>query len=548
MTPLVALLLAASWVEVRPPTGPFVALSDDGDKPARVAINHLEQFRFVLGQAVGQPELKSFWPIVIVVSKPARNAPPPLLAFSRAGYISTWPAGATPSREWFHDLALLLLDASLPGRMPPGMEQALADLVSTLEVKTVRTTLGAPPPPEARTAIWAQLHMLFTNPATTGRLKVLLTNLAQGAEIGAAYRNSFEQSQQQIEEQAAAYLKAGNFQSIPYPGKALDMERFKEIPASPSQVRLVPGDLALARKAPPAEVRTAYQGNHEGLGLVDLFEGDTKAALAEFTLAIQDEYAGPRAWLEYARLVPDMAQALPAFEKAIQLNPAWAEPHFRIAERSDSLNKKAFALKKAVALEPRNKAYWVALAGAYEEQLNFVESVKAWRGAEKSVNTQAERDELHRIQLAREDQRLAQEDRDRRRKAEEERAEVERLKNETLKSIHAAEQKANQAAGDVKNPSKVEKWWDGPPLTKVSATLERVDCLGRQARFVLKTADGKPLQLLIVDPSQIVIMGGGEKTFGCGPVKPPRHVNAEYVAKPNAKLGTAGEAQVIEFP
>jgi hypothetical protein len=55
------------------------------------------------------------------------------------------------------------------------------------------------------------------------------------------------------------------------------------------------------------------------------------------------------------------------------------------------------------------------------------------------------------------------------------------------------------------------------------------------------------LQLLVRDPSQIVIVGGGEKAFGCGAQKPPQKVLVEYIAKPDAKQRIAGEAVSIEF-
>lgn len=540
-------LASAAWVELRAPTGPFAVLTENADA-GRLALNHLEQFRYALGLSIGQQELKSVWPIVIVVAKPAKGVPPPALGLARGAFISSFLLGSAPPREWWRSLGQILLDGTLAGRMPPGFEDALGSLYSTLEVKGPRLTVGVPPPPSERTPAWALIHMLATSPETSGRIRVLLANLAQGADPDAAFRNAFEQPEAQLLARADAYLKAGVFNTMPVSGRALDPDRFKLIPASPSQVKLIPGDLLLAAKAPPAEIRAAYQnaveqgavaGGHEGLASLDP---------TEYKEAIRVEGASARAWLEYGRQLKDPTQAQAAFEKAIQLNPNWSEPHFRIAEIADTPGKKVFALKKAVAADPRNMAYWRAYAEALETQKNFVEAVKAWRGAERAAPSEAERVELRRIAQQRGDLRSEQEAAERRRKAEEERAEVERLRLEAVERIRAAESKANQQAGAVKDPSKVEKWWDGPPLTKVSGTLVRVDCLGRQARLVLQTAEAKPLQLLVPDPAQIVIMGGGEKTFGCGPQKPPRNVTVEYVPKPNAKLGTAGEAQVVEFP
>lgn len=78
---LASALLSASfasgaWVELRPPTGPFVVLTETPE-PGRIALNQLEQFRYALGLSIGQQELKSTWPIVIVVAKPGKGFPPP---------------------------------------------------------------------------------------------------------------------------------------------------------------------------------------------------------------------------------------------------------------------------------------------------------------------------------------------------------------------------------------------------------------------------------------------------------------------------------------
>jgi hypothetical protein len=94
----------------------------------------------------------------------------------------------------------------------------------------------------------------------------------------------------------------------------------------------------------------------------------------------------------------------------------------------------------------------------------------------------------------------------------------------------------------------VEEWWTGPEAgAKLSGTLERVDCLGRQARLVVRGSDGVMVQLLVRDPGQIVLSGGGVKTLGCGVQRPARAVTVQYVPKPDKKLGTAGEAATVEF-
>jgi hypothetical protein len=81
----------------------------------------------------------------------------------------------------------------------------------------------------------------------------------------------------------------------------------------------------------------------------------------------------------------------------------------------------------------------------------------------------------------------------------------------------------------------------------VEGVLARLDCLGQQAKLVIQTSDGKTVQLLVGDPSQIAIVGGGEKALACGAQKSQRKVTVQYKTKPNAKLKTAGVATTIEF-
>ena len=76
-------------------------------------------------------------------------------------------------------------------------------------------------------------------------------------------------------------------------------------------------------------------------------------------------------------------------------------------------------------------------------------------------------------------------------------------------------------------------------------TLRQVDCLGKQLRLIVETADHKLVRLLVPDASQIVITG--QQTLACGKAS-PRQVSIEYFPKTNSRLTTAGEVATIEFP
>jgi YD repeat-containing protein len=97
-------------------------------------------------------------------------------------------------------------------------------------------------------------------------------------------------------------------------------------------------------------------------------------------------------------------------------------------------------------------------------------------------------------------------------------------------------------------PPKPEAWYEasdsGP---SVQGTFQRMDCIAQGARLVIQTADGKTVQLLMADPSQITTGGGGDQTLTCGPQKSPRQVVVHYTPKPDAKLHTTGVATTIEY-
>ena len=74
-----------------------------------------------------------------------------------------------------------------------------------------------------------------------------------------------------------------------------------------------------------------------------------------------------------------------------------------------------------------------------------------------------------------------------------------------------------------------------------------MDCLGKRLRLVVEDDDRKTIKLLVADPGQMVILGGGgERQLSCGS-QGSRRVKVEYIPKADAKLATKGEVATIEF-
>ena len=251
---------------------------------------------------------------------------------------------------------------------------------------------------------------------------------------------------------------------------------------------------------------------------------------------------------ERALKEPDAQAAEKLLVHASELNPRWAEPHARIAAITGDLGHKIGRMKKAVSLDPRRLEWWRTLADWQWQGRLYADAQQSWRQAERLAA-----DPELKAQIAARGQELAQqridlETADRLRAEEEKRAELEKLRQEALARIREAENRANAQLNPGAQPAKAVNWWDGPrPSAKVSGALERMECLKQGAKLHIRGAGGKVTVLHIPDPSKIVLSGSGEMDLQCGPQKPARRVMIEYSPKPDARLGTAGEAAFIEF-
>ena len=124
------------------------------------------------------------------------------------------------------------------------------------------------------------------------------------------------------------------------------------------------------------------------------------------------------------------------------------------------------------------------------------------------------------------------------------------LKNKALAEIRSFEAKANQAQEPLNPNIKLEEYTEESTRhPKLSGLLDKVDCLGTQAKLHVRNAEGRVEILLVRDARKIVISSGraGETTLSCGPQRPPRRLIVEYVPRADRKLGTIGEAAVVEF-
>jgi hypothetical protein len=540
------------WVQIR--TGPFELCTDAGGKPGRQTLGWFDQSRYVLGYMLGNQDLQTSRPVRILLFKNAKE---------RAEYPATAPiidgrdrwnilltAEAPIPHEVLRECTRLFLDNNT-GRMPATIEHGIADLLSTIQVNGTRVTLGSPLPPSERNRDWARMQLFATNADYYAKLRILLYNLQKGADEDPAYLNAFGKSRAEMEKEVDQLMAAGNYQTALVDGKALSVERdYKEQPLLSKEVRLAQADLLLG-----ASSRAEYQAliqeheyvaaSYEGLGEMALRDNQPEEARRCFSEAINAGTPSALSYIAYARLEPDNAKALAALDKALKLNPKLAEAYTLIGQRQTDGVKRIQYLEKAAQLSPRDAGRWEELAKACLDEKVFDKAAQAWHNAEHAATTAEERERYSAARVAIDQQRLDWEEAERKRLAAEQEREIRRLKAQAIADLRATEAKANAGQGPA--PEKVEKWWDGPkPNGRATGSLTRVDCLGHQLRLVIEGADHKITRLLVRDPSNLAILGGGDQKLGCG-VQKARPVVVEYFAKRDAKLATVGEVATIQF-
>ncbi len=485
----------------------FQVFSEAGGRAGRMALVRLEQFRFALGKIVGKTDLKIDPPPQVYLFKTAKEADSyganePIQTGKE--HVSILLSSEILSEDFERRFAKLLIELNTD-RMPVDLERGLIALFSTIEVTGIRIAVGRPVAPPERTLDWARIHMLTVDPEYYGRLSVLFYNLQKGADDDPAYQNSFGKSKAEVDAEAARYLAAGHFVTASLPSRAMSAEH--DFPDKPVASDLMQGKLAGLRR------------DREDL----------------------QEY---EALLAKARSGKSGITGIRELDRAIELEPKQAEPHFLLAQREPDPAKRIEFLKEAIALDRRKAVYWQALAEAYTAIPNFKEAAKSWRAAEQAAATPEERDRMRKAWLDVERQRLDFEEAEKKRVAEQNARELQKLKEAEIAKLRALEASVNKDD----SAEKVEAWWTGPAAAgKADGMLKQFDCIGKQARLTIQSSDGKITKLAVRDPSHIAITGEKEEAFGCGRQK-PRRISVQYVPKADAKLATVGDVVTIEFP
>jgi Tfp pilus assembly protein PilF len=534
------------WVRAR--LGSFEAISDDGRNSAVQALSQFEQFRFALGSAMGQTELRLDPPLRIVVFRNEKE----LAASGCTGLVQgreRLTTCATAEGQLPASLLRILTRKLLQenfAALPAPMESALVSFFSTVRSNAVHVTWGAPPPPAERTREWAFLARIVTQPDTAGRAHIYLHNLARGMEQPAAIR-SMGEDPAKLNAEVDRFLAAGAFTPTQAPNRPLNPDRdFNTTVLTSDEGELARADLlgkdAEARYEALLKVGKQVIPANEGLALLAIRAGDPAKARPYIDAARSAGTRNTSALTAFAQVEQDDRRAETILKEVLSIDPKYALAHWTLGERFASEPRRRMGeWKQAIDLEPRNYQWAEKYASLCEAEKYYAEAGRAWVVASQGAPDLAKRDEYLARRARIESLRIEDEDAIRRAEAAEKAAELERLKAEAREEVRRLEARTNKGPLD---PNAVVDWWDEPG-EKMTGTLVKIDCLGREFRLELKDEKGITQRLLIRDPHKIAV-SGGEMTFACGPQK-PRALLIGYKPAKDAAKGTVGEVTAIDL-
>ncbi len=548
---------AERWTEFN--LGPFYVLTDSDEVAASDTLVQLEQVRWVLGNLLEDQDLRSLWPIRIIVQgkrdlgrpgfpseslsgTPDRSSPSEFVWQNGQYILLTSASAPVPLGE----IATLLLDANTP-RLPAEVESGLRQLFSTLHAKGSHVTWGGQPlRPDLA---WARMQLFATKFEYGASFHIFLTALKGGSTLAAAERDAFGKSSAALEAEAKANLAQGHWTPTAVSGRPLDPKRdLGQHEIDPAIARVYLADWSFRRDLKSAEAvyhsavatgGAAAPLGYEGLAEVAKAKGqDTKEFLNE---AIQ---VGSRSAPVYVAASEDLPEdeAVPLLKRAAQLNPRWAVPIYYQVEFARTPAEKESLLKSALKLDPRATNYWIELAKLQTSSGEATAAQGSWLRAEDSAPTDSEREHIHQLADASEQERLNAAEAARQRDRNAAHLADEQAQQAETDRIRATEQKANQAvdhaAGDAA-PSAPVAWNSLQAEKHLAGSLTRVDCLKHGHRLWIKNRNGAVTELLLPETLQAPL--------SCGVQMHPLRISLQYRDAANPDLHIAGEITSLEL-
>jgi Tfp pilus assembly protein PilF len=537
------------WIKAR--LGSFEAISDDGRRSATQALSQFEQFSFALGTVMGQPELRLDPPLRIIVFKSDRELQgqcPPALVEGRDRLMACAASEGQLPPRLLRELTRTLLENNF-SKMPTPIEIALETFFSTVQSTAVHVTWGAPPPQAERTREWALLHRVITQSDYAGKAKIYLHNLTAGMDKGAASRNAFGEEGTKFEADVDAYYAAGVFNTSVAPNRPLNPERdFSTTFLTSDEGQLMRADLLTAGSA--AIYKSLLQAGkqtataNEGLAVLAMKDRDMAEARPYMEAARKAGTHNFVALTDYATLETNPSRAIEILKEALGIDPKYARAHWVFGENLSDPARRMAEWKQAVNLAPRKYEWWAQYAQLCVDQKQYAEAGRAWVAAAQAAPDVQLREQYLSARGQIEQQRLDAEDAERRRDAAAKTAEIDRLKAQARKELADLEARANTRPLSAQEAANTVDFDDAFASEKLTGSLVRVECSGKQLRLSVKNDDGQTVNLVVPNPQHFEIKGGD--SLICG-VQKPRRVTVSYKPSKTPKQAIAGEATGIEF-
>jgi tetratricopeptide (TPR) repeat protein len=237
-----------------------------------------------------------------------------------------------------------------------------------------------------------------------------------------------------------------------------------------------------------------------------------------FTQAMKMEGTPATAPFEYAMLLRERGGNREEVKRylrlAVELNPKLAEAQYLLgmmAAAEERHGEAIFHLEQALGVLPRQSLFWQGLAASY---LANGEKEKARLAAGRAVEAA----------VSNEERNMA--------------AGVLRQIDGGAPRLRAREPASAASQGEASSPA----------TERISGVLERIDCLGSDARFHVRS-EGRLRTYWVEKPGEVLLKHASSLTFTfrCGVQAPAVPVVIEYRAKPDVNRMTSGVVVGVEF-
>ncbi len=572
---------ADPWLRIQ--TDHFELYTTAGERTGRDAILYFEQLRTFFRQITNQPiDAPAELPVRIFAFRNEKEFAPFRTKEGIAGYFLPGPDRNSivlmrASQEHYptviHEYMHLLIN-SLVGtsKMPVWLNEGYAELFTTLKPAGKQVRVGEFIPGRLYqlqqsklidladllradhqspyynekdrmgmfyAQIWLLVHMLMLGDDYRPKFSDFLARVFTGDPVQ-ALQTVYGRDLKRISNDLLSYAKSDRIKVAVYDvklSKAAEVPKTEPVDAATVAVALANLEVGIgkyaAAKARLQSVDTTGRWDApETLAYLEWRSGNAEVAMEHMAKAIAAGCPNAKLYTDYARLMATSSQPRPkvliALDQALQRTPGDFDLRMETA-RLLLLEKRQY---QALAALIQIKAVKEEQAARYFRLLSWAQylckqpedALKSATRAHGYTKDPAGQSELDRL--------------------------IAHLRSPdagktALTEVAAAERPQLRREGP-RPPGDVEPL--PPQLPQAEGSLTAMECLGKQARLHVTTADG-PRIFTIDDPNRIVIRTGGQATveFTCGPQNPAKKVVVEY--QPEEGGGqSAGLVTALEFP